>query len=638
MSNSTFEEPLDWWFHRRFGAWGLLGLSLLGLAALSCRNGEETGSLRLLDVAVARLEGDEGRQLEKYLVEALSESEGSHVIQIDSPVMQGGSVSEEDVRTAQARARESLEETGADVLLWGTVIQVGGQSTPKLYWTASRDLARAKQWERYTPEELTLPPITRDDLGEVLHLLVLTRSAEVRAEQGQSVADRLEPSIEKVRHLLEGSSGWNAEERASMKVILADALAVVGEQSAKSARLEQAVASYRASLEEMPREIDPQGWAMAQNNLGGALRTLGEREGSAARVEEAVEAYRAVLEVRTREFAPLDWASTQNNLGNALRTLGEWEGSAARVEEAVAAHRAALEEWTRERAPLDWAKAQHNLGYALFTLGELEGGTARLEEAVAANRAALEECTRERMPLDWAMTQHNLGMTLALLGEREGNVARVEEAVAVYRAALEVRTRERVPLDWAQTQHNLGSSLFTLGELEKSTARLEEAVAAYRAALKERTREFAPLDWAMTQTSLGMTLAQLGEREGNMARAAEAVAAYRAALKERTREREPLQWAATQALLGAELLTIGLHRGVPAVPCEALHRHLMAWEVFSGAEAGAGRAASIASVVQGELEHLRVQGTVGLPGLSACLKEYGEQMANRLAMLDGTRH
>ena len=83
---------------------------------------------------------------------------------------------------------------------------------------------------------------------------------------------------------------------------------------------------------------------MTQNNLGLALDTLGSRESGTARLEEAVAAYRAALEERTRARVPLDWAMTQNNLGNALKVLGERESGTARLEEAVAAYRAALEE------------------------------------------------------------------------------------------------------------------------------------------------------------------------------------------------------------------------------------------------------------------------------------------------------
>ena len=83
--------------------------------------------------------------------------------------------------------------------------------------------------------------------------------------------------------------------------------------------------------------------------------TLGGREPGTGRLEEAVAAYRAALQELTRERVPLDWARSQNNLGNALRTLGAREPGTARLEEAVAAYRAALEELTRERVPLDWA-------------------------------------------------------------------------------------------------------------------------------------------------------------------------------------------------------------------------------------------------------------------------------------------
>ena len=134
----------------------------------------------------------------------------------------------------------------------------------------------------------------------------------------------------------------------------------------------------------------PLHWATTQNNLGNALSTLGERESGTARLEEAVAAYRAALEEWTRERVPLDWAMTQNNLGNALQTLGERESGTARLEEAVAAYRAALEEWTRERVPLDWAMTQNNLGNALQSArrarerhGAAGGGGRRLSRGAA---------------------------------------------------------------------------------------------------------------------------------------------------------------------------------------------------------------------------------------------------------------
>ncbi len=90
------------------------------------------------------------------------------------------------------------------------------------------------------------------------------------------------------------------------------------------------------------RESAPLDWAAANNNLGNVLRTLGEWETGTARLEEAVAAYRAALDVRTRERMPLQWATTQSNLGNALATLGEQESGTIRLQEAVDAYRSAL--------------------------------------------------------------------------------------------------------------------------------------------------------------------------------------------------------------------------------------------------------------------------------------------------------
>jgi hypothetical protein len=59
------------------------------------------------------------------------------------------------------------------------------------------------------------------------------------------------------------------------------------------------------------------------------------------RLGEAVAAYRAALEERSRDRVPLEWAGTQMNLGNALLALGERESGAAPLDEAVAAYRAA---------------------------------------------------------------------------------------------------------------------------------------------------------------------------------------------------------------------------------------------------------------------------------------------------------
>jgi len=222
----------------------------------------------------------------------------------------------------------------------------------------------------------------------------------------------------------------------------------------------------------------PLDWAMTQNNLGNALTALGERDGVAARLEDAVAAYRAALKEWTRERVPLDWAAAQNNLGNALMRLGEREGVVARLEDAVTAYGAALEERTRERVPLDWAMTQNNLGNALRVLGERTVGQQGVEHwqaAIAAWRSAQLVRTRDQEPEQWAAVQNAIGHQLVLIGERTNDLASLEAAVPILREAVAVVSQRPATRNAAETYASLCQALFGIGSRKKVRAELLEA-------------------------------------------------------------------------------------------------------------------------------------------------------------------
>jgi tetratricopeptide (TPR) repeat protein len=88
--------------------------------------------------------------------------------------------------------------------------------------------------------------------------------------------------------------------------------------------------------------------ATAQNNLGLALAALGKRENGTARLEQAVAAFRAALEEWTRARAPLQWATAQDNLAVPLSVLGERESSLTHFQAAHDAVRGAYEVYVTE--------------------------------------------------------------------------------------------------------------------------------------------------------------------------------------------------------------------------------------------------------------------------------------------------
>ena len=121
----------------------------------------------------------------------------------------------------------------------------------------------------------------------------------------------------------------------------ADALYRQGDEFGDNPALISSISIWKKAIQLTTRDR-PFEWTAMQNNLGNALERLGERESGTARLEEAVAAYRAALEENKRERVPLIWAGTQNNLGFALEALGKRESGTAHLQEAVAAYNAAL--------------------------------------------------------------------------------------------------------------------------------------------------------------------------------------------------------------------------------------------------------------------------------------------------------
>jgi tetratricopeptide (TPR) repeat protein len=444
-------------------------------------------------------------------------------------------------------------------------------------------------------------------------LLMRSRAAFARGELAEAERlshDAAESALAQLKGLQNQARTISDQERAARELAVS-ALKAEGDAGYTSLRFEAAVAAYRRVLGIVNRQDDPwswagasldvarsemelgirvegptvhehlgrardacenalqvytrlqylQGWALAENILGGVLEELGTRTAAPKGNEllgQAADAFRASLQVRTREQLPQEWAATQGNLGGVLIELGrqmaEPKGNEL-LAQGAEAYRLVLQVYTREQHPQEWAMAQNNLGLVLDELGMRTAapkGNELLAQAADAFRATLQVRTREQHPQEWAATQSHLGYVLADLGTRtsgpKGNEL-LEQAADACQSALQVYTRREHPQGWAMAQDNLGIARRELGsrtEGPKGDALLRQAVDAFRAALQVRTREQLPQDWAATQWGLGGALGELGVRmsepKGNEL-LGQAADAFRLALLVYTRDASPLQWA-----------------------------------------------------------------------------------------------
>ena len=249
----------------------------------------------------------------------------------------------------QREARKLLSAWNADLVVAGVVRKSGEILNLWVVPAAGRGtLGRADR--PYALEGMTLGRDFRDDFRQQLISTALVAVAPLAdlGTRGQVLAHGLKDATAKLECLLAQGGTTTVGHRGSLHFALGNALATLGELETEPERLVDAVAAYRASLEDRTRECAPLEWAHTLNNLAGVLTFLGRRERCKERFDEAVAALHASLEERSRKRTPLQWAATQTNLGAALLARGELDGSKDHLVEAVDANLAALEELPRE--------------------------------------------------------------------------------------------------------------------------------------------------------------------------------------------------------------------------------------------------------------------------------------------------
>lgn len=463
-------------------------------------------------VAVLHLHDDDhARNHETMVLNALAEIDGLEVLSVPRTVRLRRAT---DARLAHDEARGYGRQIGAQVAIWGSVVEYEGQSVPQLYLTSSDRAAEPRLYQP-TPE-LRLPADFRESLVEALQLVILTEHSVFSKQRGQAVPrEEMALFLGRARELLRKRQrrGWTPAAESDIRAVFADSLVMAGEQTGQSELLDEAIAEYQSALRGRSKDDDAAlEWARLKSGLGRALLRRGEKESTSHRLERSVMALRESLEVQGREAVPQEWALTQHVLGSALVALSQRkqpDEAGPMLDQAEEAFRAALTERTKEGSRIDWAVSQTNLGIAQWRRGKLMKDREALVAAVDSLREASHELRDEKTaPLPWAGATASLAAALQDLGEIDGDVSRLEEAVVAFRAVLGVRTRETVPIEWAKTQNNLGDALRVLGTRQARMEPLEEAVAAYRAAIDELKRE--PMYRALVRLGLAQALAALG--------------------------------------------------------------------------------------------------------------------------------
>lgn len=214
--------------------------------------------------------------------------------------------------------------------------------------------------------------------------------------------------------------------------------------------------------------INPEFYAMVQNNLGAVYSDLASAQGDIAPLYDAVQAYKAALEWRSPEQDVLRYVATQNNLGTVYWHLAQRENAPKHLQGAISCYEAAVGYLSKENEPDNWAMMQNNLGTAYLNLSQHYDPISCLQVAIAAYGAALEFRTPETNPVGSASTHNNLGTSYWQLSVYlTQNVPQwqdvLEKAIASYEIALSLahllsHEDPAIPVDFdvLETLNNMG--------------------------------------------------------------------------------------------------------------------------------------------------------------------------------------
>ncbi|MBW4439695.1 MAG: tetratricopeptide repeat protein [Plectolyngbya sp. WJT66-NPBG17] len=273
--------------------------------------------------------------------------------------------------------------------------------------------------------------------------------------------------------------------------------------------LEKALKAYQFALDRTSPELQPQTYAMIQNNLGSVYSDLAVQRSPEENLQSAIEAYQASIQHRSFETDPARYAATQNNLGTAYWNLAQYRSSMINLQSAINAYNEALRYYTPEQEPLHYAMLQNNLGTAYWNLSrcdqavqELAMAEDFLHLAIGAYRVALIYRTLEAAPLSYAATQNNLGTAYWHLANQESThhddrsihllcaIDAYQEALSAvqYLAAASTPHAPSLSFDVSATHHHIGLTYYRTAIDSHTELSLPERTKFLHHALRHQVR------------------------------------------------------------------------------------------------------------------------------------------------------
>jgi tetratricopeptide (TPR) repeat protein len=291
-------------------------------------------------IFVAKLDGDTDGSQSKHVRESLRRSfdatDAQPRVEVrEIPrVLREGTSSDVllDHQKAIETAKEWLKQSGAHVLIWGAVAD--RNRALRLFFLPAEGTVQKRPRETYT---LTDHYQLSEDFGEDLGLVI---AAKILAQSRHSFPFLLSDDAtyyERFKAVARQRLIRQTKAGCQLKAALAEMMVCGWDLT--GGHIDAGIEILQEILGDSRCAADGEVVAQVQDLLGFAFLELGELESGTARLEQAVATYRATVELFAKagasNYATLNVANTRRNLANAETLLAKRRGETRAIERNV---------------------------------------------------------------------------------------------------------------------------------------------------------------------------------------------------------------------------------------------------------------------------------------------------------------
>lgn len=361
-------------------------------------------------VAVAHLNNDPDGKYEALILEDLQTIKWVDTLQVNRTIpLEPNRFHESPTgRFDIAKVHQYLKDSGAQILVWGSVLRSDQSSVPDLLLSPS-DASDVREGRFRLREDLNLPDLFWSELADLLYVEVATQFInslhhEIEAENIIKLA------VTRLQRLLNDSQqqpGWSEKTRANFRYLIAQMFGMLGFTTGKAEYYTEDIVICNTLLEvyqHRPNDLDRIDYLQEKADAETRLAETDQGDAAVDMLSRAIVGLRLALEsidsatkAAAKESPPpvgfdIDGfiasgrASILEKLGRALESLGKLTSDVSKVRDAAIDYRNALKDCIRGKDAVLFAITMAEFGRALAQLGEKEGRTDYLVSAAGAFR------------------------------------------------------------------------------------------------------------------------------------------------------------------------------------------------------------------------------------------------------------